>query len=99
MSLTRKRAETLPAKLTLKGQGETHVFDVVYHNRKLSELQAKLESDHNPISTILYVLKEWDSEYPLTLEGVTEAEDELPGLSLAIMAGFHEARTVAKVKN
>lgn len=99
MSLKRQRAETLPATLTIKGQGETSVFDVTYHNRKLSQLQAKLEEAEDASDAVLFIVKDWDSEYPLSKEGILEMEDDMPGITLALTAGFHEARMVHKVKN
>lgn len=99
MSLQRKRAEILPATLTITGQGETSVFDVTYFNRKLTELQEKLEDADDATDAVIFIVKDWDCEYPLTKEGIMEMEDDRPGIVLAVMAGFHEARMVQKVKN
>lgn len=99
MSLTRNRPSTIPATLNLIIQGEKISFDVTYHNRKLSELKETLKDAADASVPLLYVVKEWDSEYPLTKEGVLEAEDEMPGFILSVMGGFHEARAVGKAKN
>ena len=99
MSLKRKRPETLPATLRGKLQGEALEVKVTYHNRKLSELQEVLDTSEDATEAVLFVVKEIDSEYPLTKEGLVEMEDDCPGMTLFIMAGFHEARAVQKAKN
>lgn len=103
------RPETLAATLAIKSQGETVNLNVTYFNRKLSEVQAaieeaqrsSLESGKNTVvaETILSVVKEWETDYPLTAEGLAELEDERPGLIMAVLMGFHQARGAELVKN
>ena len=94
----------IKATLTVKGQGEETKFDVTYFNRRQSELEAALkkalEDDGGGIpNVVLFMVKDWDTEYPLTLEGIKELEDERPGILYGIIAGFHAARKVEAVKN
>jgi hypothetical protein len=49
--------------------------------------------------TILKCVESWDSEYPLTREGIEEMHDDRPGLVYAITEGFYEARQAQRVKN
>ena len=102
--LTRKTPDTLAAELTITGQLQPPIkFAITYFNRKQSEVEEMVKSDPNPevgvASTILFVVKEWDSEYPLSAEGIAEMEDDRPGITIAIIQGFHDARRVTKVKN
>lgn len=107
--LKRIRPDAIKTTLAVTGQGETFKFDVTYYNRKQSEVveavakaqQAAIEEQRSETvaDTILYLVKDWDSEYPLTKEGVMEMEDDRPGLLMAIITGFHRARQVEVAKN
>lgn len=98
--LKRKLAETIATTLSVKGQGETIKFNVTYFNKPQTEVEAHLNANPDePAETLLYILKDWESEYPLTLEGIRELEDARPGMVIAMIYGYHEARRVEKVKN
>lgn len=105
MALTRKRPDVIPFTLTVTGQGERISFDLTYHNRRQSEIDELNASydgreDAKPmIESVLFVVKEWDSEYELTQAGLEELEGDMPGILFAIFQGFYEARTVTKTKN
>ena len=99
--LTRKTPKTLATKLTITGQGAEPVsFDLVYrnHNSK-AVMEHSAAHPGDPTSTILFIVESWESEYPLTKEGVEEAEADRPGLILAVLQGFYEARGVQLAKN
>lgn len=104
MAITLKRPDTLPAKLTLTGQGTSVTFDITYHNRTQSEFEAKHgENTEDPrkavVNAVLYIVKEWELDIPLTVDGLTQMEDEWPGMILGVIQGFHQARQVTKEKN
>lgn len=100
MALKKARRATLPATLTLTGQGETVKFDITYNNCKQSELDAVMTDPEKDIAdAVLFVVKDWDTEYELTKEGLAEMEDDRPGTVMAVIQGFHDARRVAKAKN
>lgn len=91
--------KTIPAKLEIVGGGETNTMAVTFHNRKPSELQTRLDElkdlkDPFLPSMVLFIVKEWDTDYSLSIEGVMEMEDERPGLADAIIKGFHRVRQV-----
>jgi hypothetical protein len=97
--LTRQLKGTIPATLTVKGQGEEPItFNITFHNRRGSEVAQKLEETDVP-STLLFLVESWEAEYPLTEEGIREMEDDRPGMLQAIFTAYGEARSVAKVKN
>jgi hypothetical protein len=115
--LKKNRPLTIPATLTIKSQGETIKFDLVYHNFKQSEWLDFLSKQANTAvevmhpqdgvpppsmsiaDTVLKIVSSWDSEYPLTREGVEEMHDDRPGLVNAIVEGFNLARQAERVKN
>lgn len=92
--LTRKKPETLASILNIKGLGEEFDIAVVYNNHSTKDVEDWVTA--NPDKPLpLFLLKHWDSEYPLTEEGIKEAEADRPGLVLAIAQGFYQARVVA----
>jgi hypothetical protein len=100
--LKRKTAETIPTKITVRGQNETIKFNVTFHNRTQEEVKRNFEGtqeSENVADTVLFMVKEWDSEYPLTEEGVKEVENERPGILYAIVEAFYMARKYAREKN
>lgn len=108
--LTRKTADTFAVSVTIKGQGVTQTMDVVYYNRKLEDIQdvLKIAQGHPRMQddfeyanreTLLFMVASWDAEYPLTNEGIKEAEQDWPGLIEGLGRKYHEARQVEVVKN
>lgn len=103
--LRRERAATIPATLTVNGQGGSVTFNITYHNRKQSEvaektLAATKNNEEGGITALLlFLVESWECDYALTNEGVREMEDDWPGLILAIVQGFHDARQMTRAKN
>lgn len=92
--------ETLAVTLTVVGQQSTDKIDIVYHNRKSSELQEQWEKPGMTLGGIIpFIVKEWSTDFPLTEEGMKDMEDEYPGMLDAIMAGYGVARRKEVVKN
>lgn len=92
--------KTIATKLELTGGGETNTLSLTYHNLRAKEVQDKMESmkkSKDPFlpTMVLFLVKEWDTDYSLSLEGVVEMEDERPGICAAILQGFHKNRMVA----
>ncbi len=91
--------KTIPSKLDIVGGGESNTLSLTFHNRKPSELQARVDEmkeSKDPFlpSMVLFVVKEWDTDYSLSIEGALEMEDERPGICDAILKGFHKVRQV-----
>lgn len=104
MALKRTKKEEIKTTLTLIGQGDKITFEITYFNRKQSEVDAVIENPDRKmherlVDTLIFMVKEWDSEYPLTEEGLKELEDDRPGTIMGIIEGFHAARQVTRSKN
>jgi hypothetical protein len=111
MSLKKIRKETLPSTLTVIGQGDSISFKITYHNRKQSEVEAVMNAPipdgADPVEAmtsniekcILFVVESWDAEYELSPEGLRELEDDRPGMKVALIEGYHKARSMARAKN
>ncbi len=84
--------KTLPVTLTITGQGSTDKLNLVYHNRKSSEVRERIKDDVSLASIVPFVVESWDTDFPLTEEGVTGFEDEYPGIITAVLDGFWKAR-------
>lgn len=97
--LTKKAPETIPASLTITGQGETCKFNVTYFNRSQDELRSVAGENKTLSEAVLFVVKEWETEYELTTADLTAMEATRPGVLVAVLEGFHTARRVELEKN
>lgn len=102
--------KTIPAKLEIVGGGETNTLSLTFHNRTITDYDIKVKeviesafkSDADPVKArsdvsvqmVLYLVKEWETDYSLSLEGVREMENERVGICDAIVQGFHKVRRV-----
>jgi hypothetical protein len=86
--------KTIAATLTIVGQGSTDKVQITYHNRKSSEVEARLKErpDGRMAVIIPFIVEAWDLDFELTEEGVIALEDEYPGLVAGILDGFYKAR-------
>lgn len=108
--LTRKNPTALAINLTINGNGWKETFNVVYTPRTEEEIQdviaaaaftekAKKDVQYANRQAVLFLVKEIESEYPLTDEGVAEMERDMPGIIEALFFGYHKARKVELAKN
>lgn len=98
--LRKNRHDELVLALTVVGQGDKIKFNVTYNNLNKDQLQELQEKPDIVLGEfVLAMVKSWDSEYELSLAGLTELEDDRPGMMEALIQGFHEARRHNKVKN
>jgi kynurenine formamidase len=91
--------KTLPATLTITGQGSTDKMDVTYHNRRQSEVIERAQSGVAMGALVVFVVESWDTDFDLTEEGIQAFEDEYPGIVGILMEGFHQARRKELEKN
>lgn len=93
--LTRKKQLTIADIVKITGQGETIEFPVVFNNVSQQQLEEVTnKADMKPYEPTLLIVNSWDAEYPLTPEGVLEAEGDRPGLLVAILQQFYSCRQV-----
>ena len=90
--------KTLPTNLTITGQGSTDKLQITYHNRKTTEVEAKLR-EGNLNAAIPFIVEWWDADFALTEEGMAEFEDEYPGIVEIVITGFWKARRKELEKN
>ncbi len=85
--------KTLPVTLTIKGQGSTDKLEVVYHNRKSSEVEQLLKELNGTLASVVpFIVESWGTDFELTEEGVKAFEDEYPGIVSGVIEGFWRAR-------
>lgn len=104
MSIKLKRPETIPAALTINGQGGRQSFNITYHNHTQSAFEKAFDAEAEDarrqiIESVLFIVKDWELDTPLTHEGIGELEDQFPGFILGVIQGFHQARQVTLEKN
>jgi hypothetical protein len=86
--------KTIPVTLTITGQGSTDKVIISYHNRKSSEVEARLNGGPavKMASVIPFIVESWDLGWDLTEEDVLAMEDEFPGMVVGVIEGFWKAR-------
>ena len=90
----------LPTTLTITGQGSSDKFNVTYHNRRTSDVEDRLSQPGAVLADVVpYIVESWDTDFPLTQEGVLAAEDEYPGFVEIILEGYRRARRKEAEKN
>jgi hypothetical protein len=89
----------LEATLTITGQGSTDQLKITFHNRRGTEVEAKLKEGGALASVLPFIVKEWDTDFPLTEEGIREMEDEYPGMVEIMFSAFWRARRKELEKN
>jgi hypothetical protein len=97
--LTKKAPATIATSLTIKGQGETCKFDVTYFNRTQAEIDEQVAKGITNGELVLFVVKDWDTEYELSTAGLAEMESTRPGIVAAVFQGYNDARVVQREKN
>lgn len=98
--LTRKRPATISHDLKFRGQGEEFELHVEYNNITWEELQSAFDpNDKTTLAWLPKLVKSWDAEFPITVEGGKEIEDLFPGVLPLVIQGFHQARTFELAKN
>jgi hypothetical protein len=91
--------KTLPTTLTIIGQTSSDKLNITYHNRKTSEVDAQLATGITLAALVPFLVESWDTDFPLTEEGVMAYEDEYPGIVGILIEGFHRARRKHLEKN
>lgn len=99
--LTKKTPEALRVDLHVKAQGMNIDFGITYYNRHPDEVDEFCDGEKKPslIEQVQFIVKDIDSEYGLTEDGLREMERTWPGMLNAICEGFFKARVAEVVKN
>lgn len=99
MGVKRGTAPTrLRAEVHVKNAAERLVFKVTYVNlpgtayRSLAETCTLAEM-------LVAVIAEWDADYPLSVDGFAELEDERPGCCAALLGAYHDTRSLEREGN
>lgn len=108
MLTNKNRAAAIPTTLTVNGQGVSITFNLTYFNRTQEEYAELLKSqiekktfgtNEAVAEQLQFMVKDWESDYPLSMDGFKQAESDFPGVLQAVIEGFQDARAMARVKN
>jgi hypothetical protein len=98
-----KAEATIPATLTIVGQGRSQTLKVQFKHKTLKERQALqdrlLAGEVSVNEVLLEVVESWEAEEPLNMETLDLLQDEQPGANMAILSAYGEAHEVAREKN
>ncbi|WP_457319821.1 hypothetical protein [Stenotrophomonas sp. P5_B8] len=89
----------IPAKLSFSGTGEKFKLDVKFRNVNGKEYRAAVDDGKNLAELVFLVVDEWDADYPLSVEGIMDFEDERAGICEGLLMAYHRARRVELEKN
>lgn len=92
--------EKFDAELKITVYGKNYTVPVTYYNRSVAELSAEVEKEgFTAARGALFLVADIGLDMPLTEEGVEAMEAQFPGLCLAIIQNFNEAKMVTRQKN
>lgn len=98
-----KADPTFPATVTVVGQGKEQKLDLVFRHKRRTEYLALLDRVKQESATaadvLLEIVESWDADVPLDATGISELQDEQPGLDWAIIQSYGEALSVARRGN
>jgi hypothetical protein len=98
-----KAPETIPATLTIKGQGREQKLELVYHTKtrdEYQELVSKLQKGEASVSeVIIELVASWNANVGVDAAGIAEIQQEQPGLDLAILLAYGDAHSVGRKGN
>lgn len=95
------RPAELKAALTIRGQGVDQKVNLIFNNHTQNEVEEFAKTCESILDFVLFILKEIEDspDYPMTREGLSEANRDWPGLIDCIGPAFRQAQMVAVVKN
>ncbi|MDF4005321.1 phage tail assembly chaperone [Luteibacter sp. PPL552] len=100
---TIKAPATIPATLTIEGQGREQKLNLVYRSMPRTDYQAKIEQlqkgETSVDKVLLELVESWEADVPFDAAGIALAQQEQPGLVLAILFGYSEANSVGRKGN
>ncbi|QVW29539.1 hypothetical protein [Stenotrophomonas phage BUCT603] len=87
------------ASVELKTAAERLTFNVQYVNLKTSEYTSLVEAGLSLAEMLVQLVAEWDADYPLSVDGFAELEDERPGCCAGLLEGWHRGRLAQREGN
>lgn len=108
--LTRKTPTTLATQITFDSMGETVSMKITFHNRTQEQIQkcvddallteqGKADPRWANREAVIYMVKDWESEYALNQADLAEMDQARPGVIDQIAFGYHKARQARETKN
>ncbi len=93
---------TIPATITIVGQGREQKLNVVFRHKTSSEYEALMKQLHDGEITIadllLALLDAWEADQPVSKEAIELLREHQPGADLAIASAYNEALNVERKK-
>jgi len=97
MSVRKGQAPSkLPAELNFIGAAEKLSIKVTFANHTSAEFR---EHKGTVGELVLWLIADWDADFPLTVDGISDFEDEHPGVCDGLIEAWWRTRRVALEKN
>lgn len=98
-----KAPETIPAALTITGQGREQELKLVYNTKTRDEYQALLDEmvagTKSVADILLALVASWEASVPLDRDGIALLQQHQPLCDWAIIRGYTDAHTVTRKGN
>ncbi|TAA12479.1 hypothetical protein EA658_09760 [Pseudoxanthomonas winnipegensis] len=91
--------KTISTELPFTGFAEKFTIKVVYNNITGKQYRELVEEGKTVAELVFAVVSNWDAGYPLSIDGITDFEDERPGICDGLLQGYWRARRVDLEKN
>lgn len=98
-----KAPETIPATLTMVGQGREQQLKLVYKAKTVDEYQALMgqlrEGKVSMADVLVELVESWQASVPFDRDGIALLQQHQPFADYAILTGYTDAYTVARKGN
>ncbi|MET0332550.1 MAG: phage tail assembly chaperone [Dyella sp.] len=98
-----KAPETIPATLTIQGQGREQKLKLVYRHytreARADLLEQLQKGDITPPALVMKLVESWEADVELDTAGITLVMEHQPGIEWAIIHGYNDALTVTRKGN
>lgn len=102
MTFQVKANPTIPASITIVGQGREQKLNVVYRHKTVTEYDALMgklnDGDLTITDLLLELLESWEADKPLSRESIDLLREHQQGADLAIAGAYNEALNVERKK-
>ena len=103
MTFQIKAPETIPATLTISGQGREQKLKLVYRHKELTAYRELLDKvakkEIKPEDAVLEIVESWEADMELSAATIRLLAEQQPGADWAIVEGYGAALAVARKGN
>lgn len=89
----------IATELSFNSPAEKFTLAVTYNNISGKEYREAVESGKSVADLVFLLVSKWDADYQLSVDGITDFEDERLGICDGLIQGYWRSRRVELEKN